>query len=574
MGPEIEIEVRDVGEAIVAALGHGGVDHLFFSSGTELAFYQEAIAKARALGRPAPRLVTMTHEFVGLNAALGYAAVSGRPAATSAHVDVGTQHHGGALHTAWRSALPVLLTAGAPATSAPGTRGARDSAHFWTQETFDQNGIVRQFTKWEHRLEAQDNPGLIVSRALQIAQTEPCGPVYLSLPREIVYAPLGKTRFPTAAQLCIPRPAAPDEGAIEEIADRLVQAREPIIVAGSGRNPAEVPALTELCELMGLPVVQCAWHAYQSFPMNHPLFAGKRGVADADVVLTIEAEVPWVPNGPNAPAPGAFVAAIGIDPVRHRIPTYEFTADLRVTSDPLAAIRALMAALRRRISPGEETVAARVRRWREASAMRIGKLEQEALALGESTMIDPRFVSYQLAQLLDDNSLIIDDTTRDQVFPYLRVARPGSYFHNPGSAGGWAPGAAIGAKLAAPERDVIAVTGDGFYLYASPTAALWAAVRYDAPFLIIVYQNRSYTTGTVAVANAYPDGYAAKADFDGGYLEPAMDFAKEAESAGAYGETVRNAREVGPALRRALAHTRAGRPAVVAVWLPRLLRGD
>ena len=84
-------------------------------------------------------------------------------------------------------------------------------------------------------------------------------------------------------------------------------------------------------------------------------------------------------------------------------------------------------------------------------------------------------------------------------------------------------------------------------------------------------QYRSYTTGTVAVANAYPDGYAAKVDFDGGYLEPAMDFAKEAESVGAYGETVRDPREVGPALRRALAHTRAGRPAVVAVSLPRLL---
>lgn len=570
----IEIEARDVGEAIVAALGHGGVDHLFFCSGTELAFYQEAIAKARTLGCPAPRLVTMTHEFVALNAALGYAAVSGRPAATSAHVDVGTQHHGGALHTAWHSALPVLMTAGAPATSAPGTPGARDSAHFWTQQTFDQNGIVRQFTKWEHRLEAQDNPGLIVSRALQIARTEPCGPVYLSLPREIVYAPLGKTRFPTATQLGIPRPAAPDEGAIEEITDRLIKAREPIIVAGSGRNPAEVPALVELCELMGVPVVQCAWHAYQSFPMNHPLFAGKRSVADADVVLAIEAEVPWVPGGSNAPTPDAFVAAIGIDPVRHRIPTYEFTADLRVASDPLAAIRALTAALRRRVPARDEAVAARARRWREASTMRIAKLELEARELGVGAMIDPRFVSYQLAQLLDDNSLVIDDTTRDQLFPYLRVARPGSYFHNPGSAGGWAPGAALGAKLASPERDVIAVTGDGFYLYATPTAALWAAARYDAPFLTVVYQNRSYTTGTVAVANAYPDGYAAKVDFDGGYLEPAMDFAKEAESVGAYGETVRDAREVGPALRRALAHTRAGRTAVVAMWLPRLLQGD
>ncbi len=573
MAREVEIEVRDVGEAIVAALAHGGVDHLFFTSGTELAFYQEAIAKARALGRPALRLITMTHEYVALNAALGYAAVAGKPAVTSAHVDVGTQHHGGALHTAWRSGLPVLMTAGAPATSAPGMRGGRDSPHFWTQQTFDQNGIVRQFTKWDHRLEAQDNPGLIVSRALQVAQTEPCGPVYLSLPREVVYAPLGKTRFPSAAQLGIPRPAAPDPGAIEEIAERLARAREPVIVAGCGRNPADVPALTELAELMGLPVVQCAWHAYQSFPMNHPLYAGKRSVAAADVVIAIEADVPWLP-GPNGPSPDAFVAAIGVDPVKHRIPTYEFTADVRLTSDALSAIRALTAALRRRVSPGDAAIAARARRAAEAATARIAKVEQEARALADQPMIDPRFVSYQIAQLLDDNSLVIDDTTQDRLFPYLRVARPGSYFHNPGSTGGWAPGAALGAKLAAPERDVIAVTGDGFYLYATPTAALWAAVRHGAPFLTVVYQNRSYTTGTVAVANAYPDGYAAKADFDGGYLEPAMDFAKEAESAGAHGETVRDPREVGPALRRALAHTRAGRPAVVAMWLPRLLRGD
>ena len=87
----VDVEVRDTGEAIVAALSHGGVDHLFFCSGTELGFYQEAIAKAQALGRPAPRLITMTHEYACLNAALGYAAVSGKPAVTTAHVDVGTQ---------------------------------------------------------------------------------------------------------------------------------------------------------------------------------------------------------------------------------------------------------------------------------------------------------------------------------------------------------------------------------------------------------------------------------------------------------------------------------------------------
>src|SRR5262249_35475831 len=174
-------------------------------------------------------------------------------------------------------------------------------------------------------------------------------------------APLGKTRFPTAAQLGIPRPAAPDPAAIDEIAERLASAREPVIVAGCGRNPAEGPGRIELGGLAGIPVVQGARHASESFAMNHPLFAGKRSIADADVVVTIEAEVPWVPTGPNAPSPDAFVAAIGVDPVRHRIPTYEFTADLRVTSDALAGIRALTAALRRRASAGDRAIPARPR---------------------------------------------------------------------------------------------------------------------------------------------------------------------------------------------------------------------
>src|SRR6202043_1891594 len=123
-------------------------DHLFFTSGSEIAFYQESIAKARYHNRPVPNLVTVTHEHVSLNAALGYAAVTGRCAATAAHVDVGTQHYGCAVHTAWRSGLPVLITAGAPPTSHPGTiRGSRDGGgHIWLQQSYDQHGIVRQYT--------------------------------------------------------------------------------------------------------------------------------------------------------------------------------------------------------------------------------------------------------------------------------------------------------------------------------------------------------------------------------------------------------------------------------------------
>ena len=127
-GEWTEAPADNAGDAVVAALAAGGVDHLFFTSGSELAFLQEAVAKARALGNARPiRLITMPHEHASLNAALGFAAVSGRPAMTAAHVDAGTLQYGGALHTALHTGLPVLITAGSPPTAYPGSmKGGRD----------------------------------------------------------------------------------------------------------------------------------------------------------------------------------------------------------------------------------------------------------------------------------------------------------------------------------------------------------------------------------------------------------------------------------------------------------------
>ena len=166
----IEVPVADNGEAIVMAMAEAGVEFVFFTSGSEIGFYQEAVAKAHAQGRSAPKLITVTHEHASLNAALGYAAVSGKPAVTAAHVDCGTQHYGGAVHTAFHSGLPVVITGGGSPTSYPGSfPGARDGGgHIWLQQSFDQNSIVRQYTKWDHRMALQDNVGLMISRALQV----------------------------------------------------------------------------------------------------------------------------------------------------------------------------------------------------------------------------------------------------------------------------------------------------------------------------------------------------------------------------------------------------------------------
>ena len=552
----------------------GGVEVLFFTSGSELAFYQEAIAKARAQGRNAPRLILMTHEVPALNAALGYAAATGRPAATAAHVDVGTQHYGSAIHSAMRSGVPVLITAGAPPVGLPGTRrGARDAGHFWLQDFYDQNGIVRQYMKWERRLEMQDNPGLATSRALQVARTPPCGPVYLSLPREVALAPIGSTEFPSADDLGIALPAAPDPDAIDDLAQRLAGASNPaVVVSGSGRDPASVPLLVDLAELLGMAVVDASSRAYHCFPMDHSLYQATIGLEDMDVVLALDAEVPWVP-GPRAPSRNAYVAVIDEDPAKLKIPTYEFQANVRITANAATALRVLLAAVRRH---PRSDASARANRWAEASRDRIEKARRAAEQVAARSTIDPVYLAHCVGELLDGNCVLVDDTlSHNPIYGDLyRLGGAARYFRNPGSAGGWGPGVALGVKLGMPQRDVVLVTGDGFWMYGSPTAALWSACKYGAPFLSVIFQNRSYSTGTRATAALYPDGYAVRGGLDGGYFDPPIDLAREAEAAGAYGENVRHPAEVAPALRRGLEKVRAGAPAVISIWLPRILQDD
>jgi acetolactate synthase-1/2/3 large subunit len=574
----IEVPADERGEAIVAALALGGVEYLFFNSGSEIMFLQEGIAKARALGRPAPKLVMLTHEYPTLNAALGYAAATGKPAATAVHVDVGTQHYGCAIHTARWASQPIVVMAGAPPVSYPGSmRGSRDGSHFWLQQTPDQAGIVRQYMKWDHRLEYQDNPGLIVSRALQIAQSEPRGPVYLTLPREISFLKTEGARFPTAEQLGITVPSGADEVTIADLAQRLLLAKNPMVItARSGRNPATIAPLVRLCELLGMPVGDAAARTYHCFPMNHPLYQGSAlDLREADFVLVLEADVPWIPGG-NAPLDNAYIAVLDSDPIKSHIATYEFTADARLRTDTLRTLEALCAKISEVMRDSDRAgFATRASDWAERSRQRALKDEEAALSLAKNTPISPLWLSYQLGKLFDDNSLVIDETLMLSPLPrYLKLSTPGSYFRNPGSAGGWAAGAAFGAKLGQPSKDVIAVSGDGFYMYSVATAAISAAVRYNAPFLSVIYQNRSYSTGTAATAQAYPDGYAIRGGLDGGYFDPPMDFAKEAEAAGGYGENVRDPEDLSAALRRGLDKVRSGMPAVISVWLPRIMQQD
>ena len=154
-----------------------GIDHVFFTSGADLSWMQEASAKLAALDRPAPSLVTMLHENTSLNAACGYAMVAGKPVATAAHVELGTLNYGDAIHTASRGQYPVLLTSGKTPSAYGGTApGDRGQDPVWKQDLWDYGSIVRQYVKWDHELTALENVGVTAGRALQVVMSAPFGP--------------------------------------------------------------------------------------------------------------------------------------------------------------------------------------------------------------------------------------------------------------------------------------------------------------------------------------------------------------------------------------------------------------
>ena len=509
-------------DALVASMKLGGVDNLFFVSGSEIAFWQESIAKAKDREWPAPRLVTVTHEGVALNAAAGDAMVSGKPSATAVHVDVGTLNFGAAIHTVWRGSYPVLMTAGTGPRAFPDSlTGGRDSPVQWVQEPRDQGEILRQYTKVDHRLEHQDNPGLMISRLLQVAMSEPKGPVYLTIPREVAMQRLpGAARFPTRDQMGLARPAWPDPTDARRAAEWLIKADNPLLcLAKSGRNPETVGHVVRLAELLALPVNENHTDRL-NFPTPHPLL------------------------GTGPAAKDAAAQAI-----------YEAATSMLTTSD---------------IS----RIADRRARLDERKREMVAAAEEAALKSGQRNPLHPRWVAYQLGKILEPETILLDDALSNAplVQTYRSRTQPSTYFKSGGSSGGWGSGAAFGAKLARPQSDVILASGDGYFMFGTPMAALWAAAHHGAPFLSVVFVNRSYSTGTRGLRGTYPDGSAISAgNYDGGLFDPPPDFAKMAEAANSYGETVHEPEEVGPALRRGLEQVRNGTPAVVAVMLPTLV---
>lgn len=567
--------------ALLEALTEAGVSCVFANFGSDHPALIEAIAGARHAGRAIPQIITTPFEMVGLAAAQGYAQVSGRAQAVVVHVDCGTQSLAGAVHNAMRGRAPVLIFAGlSPATQEGELPGSRNEFIHWLQDVPDQRGIVRQYVKYETELRTGANIKQLVHRALQIAQSDPKGPVYLTGAREVMESQteprdIRLDRWQPACATALPQEI------VREIVATLAAARRPLAVTSyAGRKHAAVGELVQLCERFGIGVLDSAPHTL-NFPHDHPLYQGAQWneqqqnetLAEADVVLVLDSDVPWIPTV-NRPSPQARIFHVDVDVLKPSIPLWYIGAQRSCTADVATAL-AQLNELAAQTTLEQSLIEERRAHYAERHRKRAAHLSRAEVTPGAH--VSPEYLTACVrGALRGDRSIVLSEgiTNYGVISAHLMPTRPGSYFCSGGSSLGWNGGAAIGAKLAAPESTVVALTGDGSYMFSVPDTVHWMARRYGTPFLQVIYNNGGWNAPRFSASNVHPTGFASRSEHLDLDFTPASDYSGVAAKAGAaFARVVRMPHEVEPAIEEALHAVRVkGRCAVLDVWLNRGLK--
>ena len=474
------------------------------------------------------------------------------------HVNVGTANALMGLVNAHRERVPLLLAAGRTPVSESGRLGSRSDAIHWGQEMFDQGGMLREVTKWDYELRDGATVADLVGRALAVAMSPPRGPVYLSLPREALAEPADAAVRPMAPAT----PAHPDPAAVATVAARFAAAARPLIVTSRGGREL-FAALGDFADRWAAPVTQLR-PSRLSLPMDHPLCTGTAHgpyLAEADLVLVLDTLVPWLPAGPT-PAPDAIVVQVGADALHGEIPLRSFRADLAVTADPAAFVRALDSAL------GDPAGVAGVAPRRARLALAIAAARREDLAAAATPgpdRMDATFVSRVLSDVLGGDGIVVSEVGA-RPWP-MDLPRWDSFFGPPISGGlGWGLPAALGVKLADPSRPVVATVGDGSYVFANPSACHQTAAALGLGLVTVVFDNGRWNAVAASTTRMYPGGAAAAADavpLSG--LGPRPDYVRLVEAYGGHGELVERPERLADALAAALERAAARTQTLIAV---------
>jgi len=545
-----------VSDAYLALLADRGIDYFFGNAGTDFAPIIESFAKAASLGWKTPKPVLVPHENLAIHMALGYYAVTGRPQVVMVHVNVGTANALNGLINAFKGNLPVLFTSGrTPYTETGELAGRRNREVHWPQEMRDQGAIAREVVKWDYELKNAETLETVVDRAINIAMSEPRGPIYLTLPREALGAKADGFTYDSPSRHATPTAPYPDPAAIDEAAALIAAAENPLIITGDiGADPAAVPPFAAMAERFALPVAQRK-AKFLGLPSDHPMHLGYDSdpyLAGADVIVVAGCDVPWIPSTGRRPGPDCKVIHLGADPIYRSYPIRGYEADLAITGTLGATIRALGDALathektaRARIDARRKRIAADWRKLRDGWAAALERVKG-------SSPIHPLWVSHCIDNIRGEDDIVMVESPL--AASQMHFTRPGTMIGGGAGGGlGYGLGMALGAQLAARDRRVICTQGDGAYMYGNPVPAHYVARAESLPILTVVFNNEQWGAVRRNTRDMYPDGYAAKSNREPlTYFEPGVAYEKAVETNGGYGERVTDPAQLPKALERAL----------------------
>ncbi|KAJ7180790.1 thiamine diphosphate-binding protein [Mycena filopes] len=526
------------------SLADAGITHIFVNWGSDHPALLEDLQRQREQdGQTASKIILCPNEMVALSAAHGFAQVTKRPAAVIVHVDVGTQALAGAVHNVDKGRIPVLIYAGAsPFSSLGEMKGGRNEWIMSLQDIPDQAAIVRQYMRYTSQIQSGKVASQVIQRALQIATSHPTGPVYLWARREVmeeeldiatVQKKIARQKWPSI------EPAALSPTVANTIALALLEARSPLIITShSGRNQATVPLLANLSNMVGIPVVAVCPSAV-AIPFSHPLFLGCTYLhgrshslgshfADADVILVLDADVPWIPgNQPPRPDARVFVVDSG-DPLKtvSAVGQWHVDAEMLCNADVLVALEGINAAVEKYMGLGRGASSSVVEERRTAIAAEhdewVRSLDQvedawASDAHGRSATV-PNILGVLRRVIEPHKTLVLNESISNYptVWNHMRTEVPGGQMTSGGSSLGWSLAAAIGAHMGADSEGkrydlIVAIVGDGSFLFGVPGSAYWIARHYDTPFLTIVLNNGGWNSPKMSMLGCHPTGHGSRA---------------------------------------------------------------
>jgi acetolactate synthase I/II/III large subunit len=540
-----------------------GIDYIAVNPGTSFRGLQESLVNYG--GNSKPELITVNHEGIGATIAHGYFKAAGKPMAVLVHGAVGTQHLPMAVYSAWCDRVPMIVLIGNH--NEPAERGGPTD---WYHSAQDVPSILRDFTKWDDTCYSLQQFSESMARACKIAMTPPMGPVVLAIDTRMQEEPI-TGRPPRMPVLSPTVPPQADLNALRQIADWMVAAKNPVIVAGRvAHNQAGIDLLVELAELLQAGVVDQRNRV--NFPTSNPLSAGS--VGEADVILGLE----LTGAAPGAGQPGKRVATIGTGDllISRNVQDFQRYApvDLSVAGDAQASLPFLIEAVRQRLTRSSRNVIAERgkawhARWRQQREANLN-----AMRYGWNT--SPVSTGRLYAEIWDqirerDWSLVSADIFQsswaNKLWPIDRY-----YQHNgsSGSAGiGYGAPAALGSALAHKKNGVLAVNvqKDGDLMFYPGT--LWTAAHHRVPMLTIMHNNRAYHAETMAMqemCNRRRRGVESGARIATTLDDPPIDFSGVAKAFGMWSSAlITDPAQLAPAIREALAVVDSGRPALLDV---------